>query len=173
MLIYPYKRIVLEITKRVSDEWGVGYSPAEWMTAEIFYEYTGNVFASHLGERNGKVPAYLSVDGHCTHLIYQLSELCSELGITLLSIHSNATRLLLQLDVATFRALKLGWKASVPKWHRETSDRILNKEWFATVLDEALKKYSLDCSRMLGFRAFGFYPWDPEDTAFSKCLGKS
>jgi hypothetical protein len=114
MLICPYKRIPLEITKRVPDDWGVGHSPAGWMTAEVFYEYTGNVFTSHLGKHNVEFPADLPVDGHGTHLTYQLSELGSELGITLLSIHPNATRPLQQLDVATFRPLKLGWKTSVP-----------------------------------------------------------
>jgi hypothetical protein len=143
------------------------------MTAGVFYEYTGNVFTSNLGKHNVKFPANLSVDGQRTHLTYQVSELCSELGITLLSIHPNATRLLQQLGVATFRPLKLGWQTSVLEWHRKNSDKILNKEWFTPVLDEALKKYSLDCSAILGFRACGFYPWDREDTDFSKCLGKT
>jgi hypothetical protein len=61
------------------------------MTAEVFYEYTGNVFTSHLGKHNVNFPANLPVDGHRTHLTHQLSELCSELGTTLLSIHTNAT----------------------------------------------------------------------------------
>jgi hypothetical protein len=91
----------------------------------------------------------------------------------LLSIHANATRLLEQLDVANFRPLKLGWKTSVPEWHRKNSDKILNKEWFPSVLDGAVKKYSLDCSAIFGFRTCGLYPWDPEDTDLSKCLGKN
>jgi hypothetical protein len=127
MLIHPYKRISLEITKRVPDDWGVGHSPVGRMTAELFYEYTGNVFTSHIGKHNAKFPAQLSVDGHRTHLTYQLSELCSELEITLLSIHPNATRPLQHLAVATFRPLKLGWKTLVPQWHRKNSDKILNK----------------------------------------------
>jgi hypothetical protein len=151
MLIYPYKRIQLEITKRVPDDWGVGHSPAGWITAELFYECTGNIFTSHLRKHNVMFPANLSVDGHCTHVTYQLSELCSELGIILPSIHPNTTRLLQELDVATFRPLKLGWKTSVLEWHRQNSDKILNKEWFAPVLGGALKKYSVDCSTMLGF----------------------
>jgi hypothetical protein len=134
-----------EITKRVPDDWGVGQSPAGWMTAGVFYEYTGNVFTSHLRKHNVKFPANIFVNGHCTHLTYQLSELCSELGITLLSIHPNATRPLQQLDVATSRSRKLGWQTSVPEWHRKISDKILNKEWFAPVLDGALKKHSRDC----------------------------
>jgi hypothetical protein len=89
------------------------------------------------------------------------------LGITLVSIHPNATRLLQQLDVATFRPLKLGWKTSVPEWHRKNHDKILDKEWLPPVLDGALKKYSVDCAAILGFRACGLYPWDPEDADFS------
>ncbi|GFG31253.1 hypothetical protein Cfor_06781 [Coptotermes formosanus] len=80
--------------------------------------------------------ANVSVDGHRSHLTYQLSELCSELDITLLSIHPNATRLVRQLDVATFRPLKLGWKIPVPEWHKKKSDKILNKEWFAPAVVE-------------------------------------
>jgi hypothetical protein len=151
MLIYPYKRILLEITKRVPNDWGVGHSPAGWMTAEVFREYTGNVFTSHLGKHNISLPANLPVDEHCIHLTYQLSELCSDLGITLLSVHPKDTRLLQHLDVATFRPLKLGWKTSVPDRHRKNSDKILNKEWFTPVLDGALRKYSVDCSAILGF----------------------
>jgi hypothetical protein len=108
MLIYPYKRIPSEITKRVPEDLGVGHNPTGWMTAEVFYEYTGNVFVSHLGKHNVKFPVTLSVDGHSTHLICQLSELCSELGINLIYIRPNTTRLLQQQDVAAFRPLTLG-----------------------------------------------------------------
>jgi hypothetical protein len=121
------------------------------MTAEVLYEYNGNISTSHLGKRNVKLPGNFSVEEHRTHLTYQLSELCSEMDITLLSIHPNTTRLLQQLDVATFMPLKLGWKMSVLEWHRLSSDKMLNKEWFAPVLDGALKKYSLECSAILHF----------------------
>jgi hypothetical protein len=39
MLICPYKTIPLEITKRVPDDWGVGHSTAEWMTAGLLRIY--------------------------------------------------------------------------------------------------------------------------------------
>jgi hypothetical protein len=100
------------------------------------------LFSLHILENIMSSSRNLSVDGHHTHPTYQLSELCSELGITLLSIDPNATRLLKQLAVPTFRSLKLGWKTSVPEWHRKHSDKILNKDWFPPILDGALKKYS-------------------------------
>jgi hypothetical protein len=65
MLIYPYKRMPPEITKGVPDDWGVGHSPAGWMTA--FYAHTGYDFTSHLGKHNVKLPANLPVDGHRAH----------------------------------------------------------------------------------------------------------
>jgi hypothetical protein len=87
MLLYPYERIPPEITNRIPDDWRVGHSPAGWMRAEVFYEYTGNVFVSLLGKHNVNFPAKPFIDGYRTHLTHQLSELCSELFITLLSIH--------------------------------------------------------------------------------------
>jgi hypothetical protein len=36
MVIYPYERILSEITKTVSDNWGVGHSTTGWMTATVF-----------------------------------------------------------------------------------------------------------------------------------------
>jgi hypothetical protein len=62
LLIYPYKRIPSEITKRVPDEWRVGHNPTGGMTAEVFYKYIGKVFTSHRGKQNVKFPAKLSID---------------------------------------------------------------------------------------------------------------
>jgi hypothetical protein len=75
MLIYPYKIIPREITDRVPDDWDVAHGLVGWMTAEQFYEYTGNLFTSHIGKHNVKFPSNLSVDGHRTHLTYQQREL--------------------------------------------------------------------------------------------------
>jgi hypothetical protein len=62
------------------------------MTAEGFYKYIGLVFAPHLGKQNVKFPVILFVSGYCTHLTYQLNELCSELSIILISLCPSATR---------------------------------------------------------------------------------
>jgi hypothetical protein len=65
------------------------------------------------------------------------------LGVNLISVYPNATRLLQALDIANFRPLNLGWKSSLLEWQRQHSDKILNKEWFAFVLDTAQKKCCL------------------------------
>jgi hypothetical protein len=95
-----------------------------WMTADVFYEYIGNVFALHFVKYNVKCPRIIFVDGYRTHLTYQLDELCSNLGIILISVYTNATRLIQPLAVATFRPLILGMNTTVLEWHRQTSDTV-------------------------------------------------
>jgi len=81
MLIYPYKRIPSVITQRVPDNWKVGHSRTGWTEADVAYEYIGNVSALTFGKYNVKYPLHLFVDGHRTHLTYQLKELFSKLDI--------------------------------------------------------------------------------------------
>jgi hypothetical protein len=165
MVIYPYQRILSEITKTISDDWGVGHSTTGWMTAEVFSEYIGCIFTPHFGQHNVQFPVMLFVNRYHTHLTYELSELCSVLSINLISLYPNATRLFQPLDVTTFRPQKMGWIVEVIEWHRQKSDKLLHKEWFPSVLDGALRKYALECSATQDFRASGFYPWDPENIA--------
>ena len=51
---------------------------------------------------------FLFINGHRTHLTYQLSELCSELSTILIFLYPNTQRLFLPLAVATFRPQKMG-----------------------------------------------------------------
>jgi hypothetical protein len=93
------------------------------MTADAFYEHTGNVFALHF-VKYVKCPRILFVDGYRTHRTYQLDELCSNLGIILISVYTNATRLIQPLAVANFMPLILGVNTAVLEWHRQTSGTV-------------------------------------------------
>jgi hypothetical protein len=130
MMIHPFQRIPSEITKTVPDNWGVGRRPSGWMTAELLDEYTGHVSAPQLEKHNVKFSVILFINGHHTHLTYQLNELCSDLSILLISVYPNASSLFQPLDVATFRPQKIGWKTAVLERHRQNSDKILHEEWF-------------------------------------------
>jgi hypothetical protein len=139
--------------------------------SRIFYEYTGNVLAPQLGKQC-KVPSYPFHQWTPHPLTYQLNELCSDLSIVLIYLYPNATRLFQPLNVASFRPQKIGWKTAVLEWHRQNSDKILHQECFTPVLNGALKKYALQCSATR-FLTLWLIPWDPENTDFSKYLGKS
>jgi hypothetical protein len=72
MMIYPYKRIAFKITKRLSDDWWVSHRPTGWMMAEVFNGYIGHVFTPHFGKHTVKFPVILFINGHHTHVTYQV-----------------------------------------------------------------------------------------------------
>ncbi|KAK9681229.1 DDE superfamily endonuclease [Popillia japonica] len=136
MVIYPYQRVPEKIVKSINPKWSVGRSG--WMTSETFYQYIANVLYPHLVEKNTKFPVILFLDGHKSHLNYQLSLLCSELQVEIISLYPNATRILQPCDVAVFRPLKETWRQCVRQWEEEHPDEILNKVMFAPLLEKAV-----------------------------------
>lgn len=94
MIVYPYKRIPEKIANSVNPKWGLGRSDSGWMAAETFYEYIADAFYSHLIEMNVTFPVILFVDGHRSHLSYELSTLCDKLKIEIIALYPNATRIL-------------------------------------------------------------------------------
>jgi len=61
-----------------------------------------------------------------------------------LDLSAPNQRLLQPADVATFNPQKLGQKTAVLDWQRQNSYKILNKEWFAPVLDGVYDLYPLN-----------------------------
>lgn len=93
MVIFPNKRLPAEITSKIPEDWGVGLSENGWMNTDIFFDYIKNVLHPHLLKNGTKFPVILFVDGHKSHLTYNVSELCSSLQIVLIALYPNCTRL--------------------------------------------------------------------------------
>jgi len=121
MVIYNYQRIPQGIVNSVPPNWGIGHSESGWMKSEVFYEFIANIFYPFVVEKGIKCPIILFVDGHKSHLTYQLSELCSSLNIILIALYPNSTRILQSADVAAFRPLKSGWKKGVFEWRKDNN----------------------------------------------------
>jgi hypothetical protein len=102
MIVYPYKRIPEKISQSVPAEWGIARSDRGWMTSEIFYEYIAKVFHPFLVSQGIILPVVLFVDGHKSHLAYQVSVLCNELKIEVIALYLNATRILQPADWLCF-----------------------------------------------------------------------
>lgn len=173
MLIFPYQRVPGAILEKVPSNWGVGKSESGWMTSEVFYEYIGNVFNTYLDMNNIEKPIIYYVDGHKSHLTIHTSKLCKDLGIVLVALYPNATRILQPADVAAFRPIKMGWTNAVREWRRNHLNETLTKKWVAPLLQDILKKPNMPQIYRNGFRATGLFPWDPNAIDFSKCLGSN
>lgn len=83
LVIYPYERIPTEIARQVPEDWCLGKSPKGWMTSRLFYGYLGNSLLPALRKANVKFPVLLLIDGHKSHITYEVSQLCTENQITL------------------------------------------------------------------------------------------
>ncbi|XP_025205825.1 uncharacterized protein LOC112602107, partial [Melanaphis sacchari] len=157
MVIYNYQRIPQDIVNSVPPNWGIGHSESGWMKSEVFYEFIANIFYPFVVEKGITFPIILFVDGHKSHLTYQLSELCTSFNIILIALYPNSTRILQPADVAAFRPLKSGWKKGVFEWRKDNNlSTAVTKKDFAPILkkviDETVKAETL----INGFKACGF-----------------
>lgn len=171
MIIYPYQRIPEKITKTVNADWGIGRSDNGWMTAETFFQYIANVFHPYLIEKNVTLPVLLFVDGHKSHLTYELSVLCKELQIEVVALYPNATRILQPADVAVFRPIKMAWRQAVRDWYADHPEQVLNRISFAPLLEKVVESSVKPETLINGFQACGLCPFNPDAIDFSKCLG--
>lgn len=130
------------------------------MKAEVFYDYIGNVFNPHLVENNIKRRVIHFVDGHKSHLFYNLSQLCCQLQIILIALYPNATRILQAADVAAFRPIKYVWKKAVMNWRLNHPADALTKENGAPIILDLVVREVNPETLVNGFKACGLYPWN-------------
>ncbi|XP_072398607.1 uncharacterized protein [Diabrotica undecimpunctata] len=174
MIMLSYERIPKNIIlKCPQPDWAIGRSDSGWMTAESFFEFISNNFYNWLLKNDVPFPVVLFVDGHKSHLTYNLSAFCSEKNIILISLLSNATHILQPMDVGVFHPLKSGWQNEVHAWRLENKKQTLKKEDFAPMLNKVLQKVLGSGQEKIlknAFRKCGLYPFDVNSVDFSKVL---
>ena len=106
-----------------STEWGIARHDRGWMTCEVFHEYTANIFHPVRVSQGVICPVVLFVDGHKSHLMYQLSVLCNKLKTEIITLYPNATRILQPVDVAVIHPVKIYWWKAVGDWHAKQPRR--------------------------------------------------
>ncbi|XP_072389495.1 uncharacterized protein [Diabrotica undecimpunctata] len=100
IIIYPYRRLPVAVAKSVPDTWEIGTSDNGWMKSKLFVDYISNILHPHLCKNEIQFLVILFVDGHKTHMSYELSTLCTRLQIILIALYPNATRILQPADVS-------------------------------------------------------------------------
>ncbi|XP_075982351.1 uncharacterized protein LOC142980702 [Anticarsia gemmatalis] len=169
MIIYPLKRMRPELQKSVPSEWGIGLSDNGWMKAELFVQYIQNVLHPALIKNNITFPVILFLDGHKSHTTLQLTQLCQNLGIILIALYPNATRILQPADVAAFRPIKVMWRKAVLEWRTDNLSKSLLKTDVAPILEKLLPKLK-KATLKNGFEACGLCPFNPDQVDYTKCL---
>jgi hypothetical protein len=156
--------------KSVPDGWGVGVSATGWMTAAVFFEYVVNVFNPWLVENAVKKPVALFLDGHRTHLTYEISVLCAELQIEVFCFLPNSTHILQPADVGVFAPLKAAWIRVVNDWQQKTGAEVVRRTDFAPLVAKTFSEAASSSTVRNGFRRCGIFPFDADAVDYSKCL---
>ncbi|XP_062540250.1 uncharacterized protein LOC134208226 isoform X2 [Armigeres subalbatus] len=173
LVILPGQRIRKEIAQGFPSEWGLGQSERGWMTSHNFGEYMKKVFHPFLLQKGIKLPIILFVDGHSSHVGIEVADLCQQLGVILIALYPNTTRITQPADVSIFKPLKDQWKNEVDDWRSKQPDVSFTLRHFGGVLQEAVAKGIKKDSITNGFRVCGLFPFDAENVDYTKCIAKS
>ena len=156
-VIYTSKRsIPLSYTQGGPIGARYGNSENGWMNEISFLDWMKSIFITSLTHR----PVVLILDGHTSHVSYELRILAQENNIHLLKLPSHTTHLLQPLDVAVIKPFKTAWNREVLQ-HVNTEQKAVTKADFACLLkrswDNGLKpEYAVN-----GFRKTGIFPFNP------------
>lgn len=171
MVVFPYQKIPCEVTRSVPANWGIAKTDSGWMTGPCFWKYVRNILHPQLVEEKA-LPAVYFIDGHSSHTAWETAEECRKLGIHLVCLYPNCTRILQPLDVAVFKPLKISWTHVVDDWKLAYPNKYLRTENFAPLLAKALDMLDSNVIRN-GFNCCGLFPFDENNVDYTKCLGRN
>ena len=136
-----------------------------WMTEETFIDWMRSLFIPSLPDER---PILLILDGHSSHVSYEIRVLAIENQIHLLKLPPHTTHALQPLDVGVLNHLKVIWQKIVGDFTRRER-RIITKRDFPSLLDGVWKQYKPQWAKG-GFCKCGIVPFKPEsvpDSLFS------
>jgi hypothetical protein len=139
------------------------------MTCKVFYEYIANILHPFLVSQGVIFPVVLFVDGHKSHLTYQLSVLCNKKKTEIMALYPNATRIMHPVDVAVFHPVKTYWRKAVREWHAKHPGKVLNKVKFAPLMREVINFAAKLETLVKGFQACGLHPLNANSVDYTNC----
>ncbi|XP_062557247.1 uncharacterized protein LOC134222120 [Armigeres subalbatus] len=170
LVILPGQRLRQEIARGFPPTWGLGRSENGWKLWVVnFSEYITEIFHPFLRNNGIPLPVVFFVDGHSSHVAVEVAEKCQELGIILIALYPNMTRITQPVDVSIFKPLKDQWRKELDDWNSEHLGEIFTLKQFGPTLKKAVDAGLKKDSIINGFRACGLCPFDADNVDYSKC----
>lgn len=172
-VIINQKRPSREVLRAFPGSWGIGCSENGWMDTTNFALYVRKILYPALKSAGTTFPVLYFVDGHSSHTALEAADACEALGIIMIALFPNATRILQPADVAIFKPLKNSWGKIVDAWRADHPSEKLTLVTFGPLLEEAMSSAFKENTIKNGFRVCGLHPFDANAVDYTKCLGKS
>ena len=104
-----------------------------WMTSEAFFNWFVK-FCTTVNQR----PLLIIMDGHNTHVTYQVIQHAREQDVTLLHLPPHTTDRLQPLDVCCFKALKARWDKAIAKWTTKNRAKRISRPEFVELTGKTI-----------------------------------
>ena len=108
-------------------------SPAGWMTQKTFIDWFKSLFLPPLPAER---PILLILDGHDSHVTYELCCLAAANDVHLIRFPPHTTHFLQPLDVGSFKPFKASWNRAVVDYTRRDL-KAVTKATFSAILSKA------------------------------------
>ena len=154
-ILYTRQRLMFDQTQGGPLGTRYGVAPKGWMTEVNFLDWFRNLFIPALPEER---PVLLILDGHKSHIKYEVRELAKKHSIEIAKLPSHATHLLQPLDLGIFKPLKESYDSSAHKFFLQHR-RYINKKDFPPLLAEAWKSFKPTTAKN-SFKKAGIVPFD-------------
>lgn len=172
-VILSGRRIRKEVAQAFPANWGLEPSERGWMNTEKFLWYIKHKFHPFLVKNAIQLPVVFFVDGHSSHVAIEVADQCQELGIILVALYPNTTRITQPADVAIFKPLKNQWKKCMDEWSSTHEGEIFTVIQFGPTLEKAVNEGIKKNSIINGFRVCGLYPFNADNVDYTKCLAEA
>ena len=98
-----------------------------WMTGSNFIDWLKSVFIASLSPQHP--PVLLILDGHTSHISYEVRTLARDNNVHLLKLPPHLTHLLQPLDLAVFKPMKSAWDVATADFIRRERRAITRRDF--------------------------------------------
>ena len=137
-----------------------GKQKTEFMDRELFSKWLRRLFIPH-ARPSHEHPVLLLVDGHASHCVPEVVQICKENNVILLALAPHTTHLCQPLDVAVYKSLKMNISKTVKIGQALKGDLWITKTNVARMLKDPLENSLTIPNIKSGFRKCGIHPFDP------------
>ena len=128
-----------------------------WMVEHTFLDWMRSLFIPSIPNER---PVLLILDGHSSHVSYDIRLLAVEHNIHLLKLPPHTTHGLQPLDIGVINHIKRVWQGIVGDFTRRER-RVISKRDFPALINEVWKQYKPEWAEA-GFQKAGIVPFNPD-----------
>ena len=148
-----------------------GVSPKGWMMDYNYQKWFSKVFCPLTAAEAGDKHRLLIMDGHNSHINYEVAKAAYDSNVHLLCLPPNSTHALQPLDVSVFRSVKAVWSECCLQHYDQFPRAPIGKDKFQPMLKVIHEHCEQHPEHVVnGFRKCGFRPLKPE-SVYDKILG--